>query len=156
MKFLIYKNDDGGLSIIIPAYTNLSNVENENAFLENLKLKDVPKNINNTIRPSWIVDSGYTAECKFLRNAWSVDDYGNKIFRRSIGEELKKHQFRYLRKSLFEKLDAEFMKALENNDLNDLNLIKNKKQALRDITDIDMSQYQTPEDLHNFIPDILK
>ena len=61
-----------------------------------------------------------------------------------------------MRKSLLEKLDVDFMKALEIADSTAISEIVAKKQALRDITNIDMSEYDTPQKLYEFVPDLLK
>jgi hypothetical protein len=48
------------------------------------------------------------------------------------------------------------MKVLEVGNSSAIETIVAKKQILRDITNIDMSQYDTPQKLHEFIPDVLK
>jgi hypothetical protein len=156
MKLIIYKNDYGDLAMLAPAYKEYMNEQEKNDYSIYVKNKDVPKLPDGSIRPSWIVDKEFLSNVKFLRNSWTLDDSGQLVFRRQKAEELKKNNFRFLRKSLLEKLDVDFMKALESNNLSAVSDIVNKKQILRDITSIDMSQYDTPEKLHNFIPDILK
>jgi hypothetical protein len=64
--------------------------------------------------------------------------------------------FRALRKPLLEKLDVQFMRALEDGDATTIAAIATKKKALRDITLIDLSDYDTPEKLNAFIPEVLK
>lgn len=49
-------------------------------------------------------------------------------------KELQKSKMREVRKPLLEKLDVEFSRALENNQ--DITLIKDQKQALRDVTNL--------------------
>jgi len=66
--------------------------------------------------------------------------------------EVKRKQFRVLRTSKLEALDKEVMRALE--DGQDITVIRDKKQALRDVTLVEM-----PTDileLKEFIPEILR
>ncbi len=156
MKLIIYKNDDGNLTMLAPAYKEYMNEQERNDYVIYVKNKDIPKLIDGSPRPCWIVEKEFLSDVKFLRNSWTLDDNGQLIFRRQIAEELKKNQFRFLRQNLLEKLDVEFMKALEVGNLSAIETIVIKKQILRDITNIDMSQYDTPQKLHEFIPDVLK
>ena len=48
------------------------------------------------------------------------------------------------------------MRALENGDTASIPIITQKKSELRDITSVDFSSYDTPQKLHEFIPDLLK
>ena len=156
MKLIIFKGDEDNLVICSPCYNDQMTESEKESFLSFVRNKDVPKLPDGSIRPSWIVDAEYLNDTRYLRDAWIVDNNGNLIFRRDKAEELKKKDFRYFRKFLFDELDFRYLKALEDNDKDKLLEVKNKKQILRDITTIDMSQYDTPEKLHKFIPDILK
>ena len=67
---------------------------------------------------------------------------------------IKLDQFRIERKPLLEALDLAYMRALEAGDLVEQENIKAKKQALRDVTKVEL-----PNDissLRDFKPDILK
>jgi len=62
--------------------------------------------------------------------------------------EIKKDLIREERKVILERLDVEFIRALENGDAEKQNEIKSKKQALRDATvDPVIINSQTPEEL---------
>lgn len=66
---------------------------------------------------------------------------------------IKLDQFRIERKPLLESLDVAYMRALEAGDLIEQESIKAKKQALRDVTKVDL-----PDDLvalKQFRPSIL-
>ena len=156
MKIIIFKNDDNNLTVLHPCYNSYMSDSEKESFLLYVKNKDVPKLSNGNERPCWIVDLEYVKNVDFVRDAWIVDDNGNLIFRTEKAKEIKKNQFRNLRKPLFAELDFHFLKALEEDDNAKILQVKNKKQILRDITAIDMSEYDTPEKLHNFIPDVLK
>ena len=48
------------------------------------------------------------------------------------------------------------MRALENGDTSSISIITQKKSILRDITSVDFNSHDTPQKLHDFIPDLLK
>ena len=157
MKAILYNDDNGQLCVIFPNYSECINDEQKENLLQTIINKDLPKKSDGSIREYFIKEYNQLEDRRYIKPAWKLNKTtGEMYFDYNLGKEIKKNQFRQLRKPLFEKLDTEFMKALENNDFNTLNTIKAKKQILRDITTIDMSQHQTPEGLHNFIPDILK
>ena len=70
-------------------------------------------------------------------------------------KEIQKNRWRDARKSILEKLDVEFMRAVENGDTTKQQQIVAKKQTLRDVTTTDLSTITTPEELKNVWPDIL-
>lgn len=70
-------------------------------------------------------------------------------------KEIQKNRWRDARKSILEKLDVEFMRAVESGDTVKQQQISTKKQALRDVTNTDLSTITTPEELKNVWPDIL-
>ncbi len=61
MQRIIYKNDNGGVSVIIPADCGLT--------IEEIALKDVP-----TGKPFKIVDTVDIPSDRELRDAWTVDE----------------------------------------------------------------------------------
>lgn len=61
---IIYKNDDGGVSIIMPAPECL-----ENHTIEEIALKDVPFG-----KPFKIIDSSLIPTDRTFRDAWTVDE----------------------------------------------------------------------------------
>ena len=156
MKVIIYKNNDNRLSVINPCYKDDMTNQEKDEYVIFIQNKDVPKNIDNSAIPSWIIDSDDLRDIKNIRNAWNVNDSGQIYFNRDKAIEIKKEQFRNLRKPLLEKLDVEFMRALENGDTSSIPIITQKKSDLRDITSVDFNSYDTPQKLHEFIPDLLK
>ena len=156
MKVIIYKNNDNRLSVINPCYKDDMTNQEKDEYVIFIQNKDVPKNIDNSAIPSWIIDSDDLRDIRNIRNAWNVNDSGQIYFNRDKAIEIKKEQFRNLRKPLLEKLDVEFMRALENGDTSSIPIITQKKSDLRDITSVDFSSYDTPQKLHEFIPDLLK
>ena len=138
-KYVVYQNpNNNNMEILIPCVNDM-----------NLVLKDIPKN-----------QDGNTVEYKFIDNVpkytETFDFINNNVTRnRTKLQELKKSEWRRLRKDKLEKLDIEFIKSIESGNNIKQDEIKLKKQALRDVTDIDVSNL-TDDDLENFIPEILK
>lgn len=157
MKAILYNDDNNQFCVIFPNYNECTNDAEKEIVLQNIINKDLPKKSDGSMRQYFIKEYYELEDRRYVKPAWKLNETSGEIyFDYNVGIQIKKNQFRQLRKPLFEKLDTEFMKAIENNDFDTLNIIKNKKQILRDITNINMSQYQTPQDLHNFIPDVLK
>lgn len=156
MKVIAYKDDNGGVTIVYPAYQSEWNQQEQDNFLLFVQNKDVPKLSDGSTRQSWIIDGEETLPTKYVRQAWDITNDGKLYFDINKGYDVKKDHLRFLRKPFLEKLDIDFMKALEAGDAALMSNIINKKQTLRDITKIDMSQYDTPQKLHQFIPNELK
>lgn len=156
MKVIAYKDDNGGVTIVYPAYQSEWNQQEQDNFLLFVQNKDVPKLSDGSTRQSWIIDGEETLPTKYVRQAWDITNDGKLYFDMNKGYDVKKDHLRFLRKPFLEKLDIDFMKALEAGDAALMSNIINKKQTLRDITKIDMSQYNTPQKLHQFIPNELK
>lgn len=70
-------------------------------------------------------------------------------------KEIQKNRWRDARKSILEKLDTEFIRAVETGDTVKQQQIAAKKQALRDVTTTDLSSVTNIEELKNVWPDIL-
>jgi len=156
MKVIVYKNNDDRLSVINPCYKDDMTNQEKDEYVKFIKNKDVPKQEDGSATASWLIDVNDLPDIRKLRNAWNINESGQIYFDRDKAIEIKKQQFRNLRKPLLEKLDVDFMKSLENGNTSLTDEIISKKQILRDITNIDMSQYNTPESLYNYIPDVLK
>lgn len=70
-------------------------------------------------------------------------------------KEIQKNRWRTARKPILEKLDTQFMRAVETGDTSKQQQIATQKQSLRDVTTTDLSSVTTPEELKNVWPDIL-
>jgi hypothetical protein len=112
-------------------------------------IKSLPKDDNGNLVNYKIVESLPTliGTYNFIEN--------NMIQDRERLYEVKKNEWRILRKPKLEELDVEFMKSIEENNLSRKEEIILKKIQLRDITNIDISNL-TNKELEDFIPDILK
>ena len=155
MKAITYKTDEG-VAIIYPAYQPEMSPQQQHEFLLMVQNKDVPKLPDGSTTPSWIIEGDQTLQLKWVRNGWKINDNGEIYFNRDKAIEIKKEQFRNLRKPLLEKLDVQFMRALEVGDTSTIQIVTQKKSELRDITSVDFSSYDAPQKLHEFIPNLLK
>lgn len=92
---------------------------------------------------------------RFFRDAWS-DEGADSVLSIDIGKakNIKKDQFRTLRKPLLEQLDVEYMRALESKNQGLADEIAAKKQELRDVTTLSLPS--NIDQLKRFIPDCLK
>ena len=78
------------------------------------------------------------------------------IFDKNRGIEVMKTRIRKKRIKLFPELDIQFMRAVEMGDVAKQTEIAAKKQALRDLTDINIDSVNTIEELKALWPtDIL-
>lgn len=141
MKIIIYPTDKG-LSIISPATTiSLSEIIAKRFTEKDLYLvldvEDLPK--DNEFVAAWEID--FNSETPVI----TINLEKAKI--------IWKNKMRAARKPLLEKLDVEYIKALENNDLKAQKNIITKKQALRQITDLYLPN--NLDELKNFWPEIL-
>lgn len=158
MKVIVFTGDTGNACVLTPVYPPDLAPEHEAAFLAERQQRDIPPFADGTSRQSFIKDSE-SSEVKsmtHLFSAWRIDSAGNITLDRAAAEELKRSQFRALRKPLLEKLDVKFMRALEEGDTVTVAAVGASKKVLRDVTLIDLSPYDTPETLNAFIPEVLK
>ena len=70
-------------------------------------------------------------------------------------KEIQKNRWRTARKPILEKLDTEFMRAVETGDTTKQQQIVTQKQTLRDVTTTDLSTITNTQELKNVWPDIL-
>jgi len=157
MKVIVFTGDTGNACVLTPVYPPDLTQEQEAEFLAQRQQRDIPPFADGTSRQSFIKDSDSSEvkEMTYLFSAWRIDSAGNITLDRAAAEELKRSQFRALRKPLLEKLDVQFMRALENGDTATIAVISAEKQVLRDVTLIDLSQYDTPQTLSAFTPEVL-
>lgn len=156
MKVILYTNDEGWVSVATPCYPPNINAEQEAQIAAWVQQKDVPALPDGSARPSCIVDSAGLSGMNLFFEAWRLTPSGAVIWNKPAADELKRKQFRALRKPLLEKLDVEFMRSLEEGNTAQVAEITTKKKALRDVTLIDLSEYDTPEKLNAFTPEVLK
>ena len=139
MKYIFYpQNETNKLAIVVP--TNLTTIA---SVIKN----DLPKDVSYKI----VEDTTFIDNTFF--NAYEFDqELGAKI-NISKAKEIWKDKFRQARKPILEKLDVEYMRALEAGDTQKQQEIATKKQALRDVTNTSLPD--NLEDIKNTWPDVL-
>ena len=155
MRVIIFENDNGWVSIVSPYYPPGTTAEQEAEIAAAVQTKDVPLLPDGSLRPSHIVEHSSLDGIKLFFEAWRLRD-GKVVWHKPAADELKRKHFRALRKPLLEKLDVEFIRALESGDTVLVASIAAKKKKLRDVTLMDLSQHSTPEALNAFVPDFLQ
>ena len=134
MSFITYPQPNRQVAVIIPTGD------------VNDAIKDVPAGSEYKIVESIDIDNDYF-------NAYEFDtELGAKVnIEKAKGIHLDK--FRSTRVPKLQKLDIDFMKAVEAGDVNTIKEITAKKQALRDITLIELPN--TLNEIKNTWPDVL-
>ncbi len=155
MRVIIFENDKEWVSIVSPYYPPGTTAEQEAEIAAAVQTKDVPLLPDGSLRPSHIVEYSSLDGIKLFFEAWRLRD-GKVDWHKPAADELKRKHFRALRKPLLEKLDVEFIRALESGDTVLVASIAAKKKKLRDVTLMDLSQHSTPEALNAFVPDFLQ
>ncbi len=156
MKVIVYTNDDGGTSLVSPVYPPNLTPDQADQFLMWVRSKDVPPLPDGSPRPSFIKTLDESKKMSLFFEAWALNRSGDLMLDRGKAENLKREQFRRLRKPLLEALDVQFMRAIEDGDTSTTASVAAKKKKLRDVTLIDLSPYDTPEKLNAFTPEVLK
>lgn len=132
--FITYPQPNGQVAVVIPC----GNV--------NGAIKDVPEGIEYKIVNSLDIDNGYF-------NAYEFDkEVGAKV-NINKAKEIHLDKFRTVRTPLIEKLDVEFMRAVESGNTDLQKEIATKKQALRDVTKTELPD--TLEGIKNTWPEVL-
>ena len=155
MRVIIFENDDGWVSIVSPYYPPGTTAEQEGEIAAFIQRKDVPPLPDGSKRPSFIVELSSLDGMRLFFESWRLRE-GKVVWHKPAADELKRKHFRALRKPLLEKLDVEFIRALESGDTVLVASIAAQKKTLRDVTLMDLSEHLTPESLHAFVPDSLK
>jgi len=140
---IIYQNQHGGVSILIPA-------PNAGLTIEEIAAKDVPAGT-----PYRIVDASEVPADRTFRNAWTHDEAGIKVDMVKA-RDIHRDRLRALRAPKLAALDVEYIRAVESKDVPLQADIAAHKQALRDVTaDPAIDNASTPEELAAAISKIL-
>jgi hypothetical protein len=132
---IIYPNQNGSISAIIP----VGNVAQA--------VKDVPKNTPYKIVSSLDIDNDFF-------NAYEYDETDGAKVNLEKAKAIHKDKWRAARKPKLEKLDIDFMRAVELEDAQKQSEIAAQKQALRDVTETPLDG-TTLEDIKAVWPAIL-
>lgn len=131
-KVIIYKNDNGGVSVCIPT---------GELTVEEVQAKDVPSGKESYVVSVSALPSG---DGDFF-DAWELSG-STVLVNLSKARELTKQRLRFERAPLLYALDIEFQRALERGE--DTSDIVAKKDKLRAVTDL-VEQCTTTSQLRN-------
>lgn len=149
-----YKDKDGNFCVMCPAPEFVHSQLSQGRSLEEIKQILLEKDVH-----PYAVSDAY--EChkdelptdRYFRDAWDHDDKGKPTVHRAKAEALHMNKLRERRQVALAKLDSDYMKALESNDVLKQRAIANRKQQLRDMpANEDLSKHKTLDELKNFIP----
>jgi len=133
--FITYPQPSGQVAIVIPA----GNV--------NDAIKDVPRGYPYKIVSSLNIDNDYF-------NAYEYDETDGAKVHLEKAKAIHQDKWRAARKPKLEKLDIDFMKAVEAGDSQKQSEIAAQKQALRDVTNTPLDG-ATLEEIKSVWPAIL-
>lgn len=134
-KRIIYENNDGSVSIVIPAIEDI----------EAVVKKSIPEGISYEILEDTDIPSDRT-----FRNAWVKNGKGIRIDM-PLARLIHMTSIRKVRAEELIKTDQELLRAIENGE--DTVQIKEKRQKLRAIPQVfDLKTVETPEELKELWP----
>lgn len=115
--------------------------------LEELATKVVPHGVK------WSIVSAADLPDGKWWPAWRIS--GSKVIvQMDIARELHMAKIRLMRNCMLEDLDRKVLRALENDDRKEKNKIVQQKKMLRSLPErIDLSKFETAEELSGFIPE---
>lgn len=137
MKKVIIYQTDSGLAVIHPS---------DGVAVEDC-IKDMPEGVAHQI-----IDADKLPADRYFRRAWKMGAEGVELDKESA-KEVQRDVWRRMRAPKLAALDTEVIKAIERGDAKKRTALADQKQALRDVTAIDL-----PDDIEairNTIPEIL-
>lgn len=138
MKTIIHNTEDGKIAI--------TNIVDDILTHEYCK-----KYLNNESHYKVILNHNELPDIYF-QEAWKFDNFEISIDI-DKAKQIQFEKFRKARDPILKKLDIEFMKAVESGDKKIQKSIASKKQELRDITSINLSN--NLDEIKNTWPDVL-
>jgi hypothetical protein len=139
MPFITYPQTNGQVAVIIPADPSLS--------IKEIAAKDVPEGL-----PFKIVDDLSHVDNDYF-NAYEFHEEDGAAVNLDKAKAIHLEKFREARKPKLQKLDVDYMKAIEVEDHVAASAIALKKQELRDVTKIELPD--TLEEIKAVWPDCL-
>ena len=139
MSIVLYGDKNNGLTMLVPCDNSLT--------LDEIIAKDLPANTEYKIVSKLDIDFDFF-------DAYNFNKEIGAVFVSERAKILWKNKWRQKREFILEKLDKEFMLALEQNNEIEKQKIVEEKRALRDVTNIEIIG-NTPEEIKSIWPDIL-
>lgn len=140
--------NDLGTSVVRPASNARLDGETDQQFAERLLVEVVPE----AARASAVIcHKDVIPTDRAFRNAWKSDPAGIAVDM-AKAKAIHLDRMRAARAPLLAALDVESVRATEDKDNAKLAEVKAAKQALRDVTNVDLSAADTPEKLKEIWP----
>lgn len=140
-KRIIYPNDDGGVSIIVPS-------PNCNFTIEEIATKDVPAG-----KPYQIINVEDVSSDRIFRNAWTYEEQIMPIgLNLNKAKEIAHEKRRIARAEEFQPYDEIIMKQIPSTDFTQAEAAR---QAIRDkyaLMQTQMGAAQTADELKTLLP----
>ncbi len=154
-RFVFTHPETGKFWVIYPAPQWLA--EHPDNTLEECARRSIPEGVKYRMIDQADLPGSETHP---FRNAWT-DEYDTPTVDVHMGKAREIHldRLRLKRDKKLKELDIHFMKHLEDGDTENANIIAKQKKELRDMPILamkDMSQIDDADELHKYIPDILK
>lgn len=141
MKVIVQQTKEGKILI--------TSISSETTFEQ--VLNSLPKDIT-----AFVTDSADLPQDAIFFDAWELDGK-DIVVNLNKAKEIWKARLRRARKPIFEKLDIEYIKALESEDTNESKRIVTLKKELRDITTSkELVNAKSIEKIKAYWPAILK
>ena len=141
MKVIVQQTKEGKILI-----TSISSETTFERVLESL-----PEDIN-----AFVTDSENLPQDATFFNAWELDGE-EVVVNLTKAKEIWKNKLRRARKPILEKLDVEYIKALENEDSSKAKEIVSLKKKLRDVTvSRELTGAKSIESIKDYWPEILQ
>ena len=131
-KVIVYKHKSGTISIMHGFDEDKDIAEHEDAYLKRLAKKHVPPGLQ------WILkEKSEIPKRNLIRAAWTIDSKTNKI----IADKKKAKaaillMYRSIRDEALNKLDGPELRAMSQDNSEELERIRKLKQKLRDLPEI--------------------
>lgn len=141
MKVIVQQLRDGKITI--------TSISSETTFER--VIASLPEDVT-----AFVIDSSNLPQDTTFFNAWELDGE-EVVINLTKAKEIWKDKLRQARKPVFEKLDIEYIKALENEDNSKAKQIISIKRQLRDITiSKELANAKTIEAVKAFWPSVLE
>lgn len=138
LQCVVYTTDEG-CAIVYPVGHSISEI-----------ILELPNGVTYSI-----IKQSTLPTSRVFRSAWRLLTNATVVVDMGAAKLIQQDRWRAVRASLLASLDILWLRAQETNDTETMATIAAQKQALRDVTDTDLSAVTTPEELETIWPTIL-
>jgi hypothetical protein len=130
-KVIVYRNKNNTIGVIHGIDKNKNAVEDEDTYLKQLAKKHVPRGLKWALK-----EKSEFPKRSIIRSAWDIDFKTNKI---TVNKEKAKDAilatYRNIRDTTLKDLDGPELRAMSQDNSEELERIRKLKQKLRDLPD---------------------